>query len=101
METIRHLLRAAKVLARDPGVPRWLRSLFVFGLLPIPLFFDEVALLLATGMMFVYHRHRVARAWAITRRSGEAVTEEGQRFPERVEDDDEPGGRIGPPPTQR
>jgi hypothetical protein len=63
---VRHLLRAAKVLARDDTVPRWIRWLFVFGLMPIPLFFDELALLVATGLMFVNHRAAVVRAWRST-----------------------------------
>ena len=38
----------------------------MFGLLPIPLFFDEAALLLATGILLVFHRHTVVDAWART-----------------------------------
>jgi hypothetical protein len=67
VETVRHVLRAAKVLAREPTIPRWIRWLFVFGLMPIPLFFDEVALILATGLMLVFHRRSVVAAWAETR----------------------------------
>jgi hypothetical protein len=54
------------VLARDPSIPRWVRGLFAFGLLPIPLFFDELALVIATILMFGFHRSAVARAWQIT-----------------------------------
>jgi hypothetical protein len=67
VKTVRHLLRAAKVLAREPNIPRWIRWLFVFGLMPIPLFFDEVALILATGLMLVFHRRSVVAAWTGTR----------------------------------
>jgi hypothetical protein len=66
MAWTRHLLRAAKTLARDPSIPRWIRWLFAFGLLPIPLFFDELALILATGLMLVFHRGAVTQAWRST-----------------------------------
>jgi hypothetical protein len=66
VENVRHLLRAAKVLARDQSVPSWIRWLFVFGLLPIPLFFDELALIVATGLMLLSHRAAVLRAWRST-----------------------------------
>jgi hypothetical protein len=101
MGRVQHLLRAAKVLARDPGVPRWLRWLFVFGLLPIPLFFDELALVLATGIMLVFHRRRVMQAWVSTQESDSAVTKERRGFSEGVEHKHEPGEGISPPPAQR
>jgi hypothetical protein len=39
------LLRTLKALARDPRIPRPIRWLLVFGLLPIPGPFDEAVLL--------------------------------------------------------
>jgi hypothetical protein len=63
MRQTARLLRTAKLLAVDPSVPRWLRGLFVFGLLPIPLFLDELALIVATGMLFAWHRRVVVEAW--------------------------------------
>jgi len=65
--TIRHLLRTGKVLANDPTIPKWIRWLFVFGLLPIPLFFDEAALIIATVLLLVSHRQTVLQAWNQTR----------------------------------
>jgi hypothetical protein len=47
-------------------VPRWIRWLFAFGLLPIPLFFDELALIVATGLMLLFHRTAVVAAWRST-----------------------------------
>jgi hypothetical protein len=74
MGVVRRLLRTARSLAEDPAIPGWLRWLFVFGLLPIPLFFDELALILATAVMYVLHRERVVRAWrAAGRVSGAAA----------------------------
>jgi hypothetical protein len=63
---VKHLLRAAKVLAGDGSVPGWIRWLFAFGLLPIPLFFDELALIVATSLMLLRHRAAVIRAWRST-----------------------------------
>jgi hypothetical protein len=56
----------AKALARDPRIPRWLRWMFVFGCLPIPLFFDEVVLVIASGILYVVHRDIVVETWRRT-----------------------------------
>jgi hypothetical protein len=72
VDTLRHLLRTAKGLARDPSIPRWIRWLFVFGLMPIPLFFDEAALVVATGILLLFHRRTVADAWKATALKGRA-----------------------------
>jgi hypothetical protein len=63
MGFVRRVLRTARLLAEDSSIPGWLRWLFVFGLMPIPLFFDELALIVATAAMYVLHRDRVIRAW--------------------------------------
>lgn len=67
---IGRLLVTGKLLARDPELPRWLRWLFVFGAAPVPFFFDEIALVIATALMLIFHRQRVVDAWqrAIERR---------------------------------
>ena len=70
MTVWRHLLRTAKALAREPRIPRWIRWLFAFGLLPIPLFFDELALVAATGLMAVFHRRTVREVWRQTAETG-------------------------------
>ncbi len=64
VETALRLVRTAKLLAHEPSVPKWLRGLFVFGLLPIPLFFDELALIVATALLYVSHRQVVIEAWS-------------------------------------
>jgi hypothetical protein len=45
------LLRTLKALARDPRIPRPIRWLLAFGLLPIPGPFDEAVLLIAFGLI--------------------------------------------------
>lgn len=62
----RHLIRTAKALARDPRIPRWLRWLFAFGLMPIPLLFDELALIIATALMATFHHRTVREVWRAT-----------------------------------
>ena len=64
VQTALRLVRTAKLLAHEPSVPKWLRGLFVFGLLPIPLFFDELALIVATALLYVAHRQVVIEAWS-------------------------------------
>lgn len=66
MRSWRHLIRTANALARDPRIPRWLRWLFAFGLLPIPLFFDELALVVATAVMAALHQGTVREVWRAT-----------------------------------
>ena len=68
----RHLLATATALARDARIPRWLRWLFAFGLMPIPLFFDELALIVATALMAVFHHRTVREVWKATAPDGGA-----------------------------
>jgi hypothetical protein len=42
---MRHALRAAKHLAHDTHLPKWVKWLGAFGLLPIPGPIDELALI--------------------------------------------------------
>lgn len=74
----RHVVRAGKVLAKDPTIPRWLRWLLVFGVAPVPLFLDEVALVAAVALLYLFHRATVASAWRET-----ASGERGVRGPTR------------------
>lgn len=61
---IRRTLRTARSLATDQRVPRWLRWLFLFGLLPIPVIpIDELALVVALGILATFHRDLVTDAW--------------------------------------
>ena len=50
------MIRAVRLLARDGRIPRPLRALVAFGVLPIPGPFDEAVLLLAAGVLFAFYR---------------------------------------------
>ena len=58
MFTVRVYLGVAKRLVKEPHLPKPLRALLVFGLLPIPGPIDEAALLLAALMIAVFYRAR-------------------------------------------
>jgi|GEM_PF-2959043 len=62
---MRRHLRVARALATDPTIPRWLRALVAFGLLPIPGPVDNVALIVALGVLWVRHRARIAHHYAM------------------------------------
>lgn len=51
-------LRVARRLVKEPHLPRPLRALLVFALLPIPGPVDEVALVLAAATIAVFYRPR-------------------------------------------
>ena len=58
---MRRLLRAVKLLARDGRIPKPLRGLAAFGLLPIPGPLDEAALLLVGTVLWLFYRRTCAR----------------------------------------
>jgi hypothetical protein len=60
-------MRAVKALARDGRVPRPLRALAGFGLLPVPGPFDEVLLVLVAILLFAFYRDSMRDAWRATR----------------------------------
>lgn len=66
-------IRAVSLLARDGRIPRPLRGLVIFGLLPVPGPLDEAVLLVAAGLLLLFYPHRMREAWAAaegtTRRS--------------------------------
>jgi hypothetical protein len=61
---VRRLIRTVRLLARDGRIPRPLRGLVAFGLLPLPGPLDELALLVAGALLWVFHRHALRDAWA-------------------------------------
>jgi hypothetical protein len=60
----RRLIRAIRVLARDGRIPRPLRGLVAFGVLPIPGPFDEVVLFLAGLILWTFYRDLLREAWS-------------------------------------
>lgn len=64
MTTIRRLSRAVTILARDGRIPRPLRGLAAFGVLPIPGPVDEAALLVVGVLLWVFYRPRLREAWS-------------------------------------
>ena len=63
MRFVRHVARAVRLLARDGGLPRWLRGLAAVGLAPLPGPFDELVLLVVAAILWFAYRDRLRRAW--------------------------------------
>ena len=61
---MRRLLRAVRLLARDGRIPKPLRGLAGFGLLPIPGPVDELALLVVGAILWLFYRRALREAWA-------------------------------------
>ena len=60
---MRRLLRAVRLLARDGRIPRPLRWLAAFGLLPLPGPLDEAALVLVGAVLWLFYRRTLREAW--------------------------------------
>ncbi len=82
---MRRLLRAVKLLARDGRIPKPLRGLAAFGLLPIPGPLDEAALLLVGTVLWLFYRRTLRDAWAASGRLATSAGHVGVR-PRRVRD---------------
>jgi hypothetical protein len=63
MSNARQLLRAVKILARDGRIPKPLRGLAAFGLLPIPGPLDEAVLVVVGLLMWAFFRQPLREAW--------------------------------------
>ncbi|HEY8705658.1 MAG TPA: hypothetical protein VIL98_12960 [Gaiellaceae bacterium] len=63
MSFSRRVVRAVRLLARDGGLPRWLRWFAAFGLAPIPGPFDEAVLLVVAAILWLGYRERLRAAW--------------------------------------
>jgi hypothetical protein len=61
-ERFRRLVRALKIAARDERIPRPVRAIAAFGLLPVPGPVDEIVLILIAPVLLLY-RHVIAEAW--------------------------------------
>jgi hypothetical protein len=60
---MRRTLKAVRILARDGGLPRWLRGLAAVGIAPIPGPFDEAVLLVVAVILWLGYRDRLRTAW--------------------------------------
>jgi hypothetical protein len=60
---MRRILRAVRILARDGGLPRWLRGLAAVGIAPIPGPFDEAVLLVVAAILWLGYRDRLRADW--------------------------------------
>ena len=63
------LVRAVKILAADGAIPRPLRGLAAFGVLPIPGPVDEAALVLVGALLWLFYRERLRFAWSASGQS--------------------------------
>jgi hypothetical protein len=63
MAVMKRAIRAVRLLARDGGLPRWLRALAAVGLAPIPGPFDEAVLLVVAAILWLGYRDRLRAAW--------------------------------------
>jgi hypothetical protein len=57
-------MRAVRIAATDPRIPRPLRWLAALGLAPIPGPFDEVLLLIVAVPLVLFYRGPLSEAWA-------------------------------------
>jgi len=62
MTAVRRIARAVQLLARDGGLPRWLRGLAAVGLAPIPGPVDELVLLVVAAVLWLGYRDRLRAA---------------------------------------
>jgi hypothetical protein len=63
MTSLKRVLRAVRLLARDNRLPRWLRGLAAVGVAPIPGPFDEAVLLVVAAILWIGYRERLRSAW--------------------------------------
>jgi hypothetical protein len=63
MAFFRRAARAVRLLAKDGGLPRWLRALAAIGIAPIPGPFDEAVLLVVAAILWLGYRERLRAAW--------------------------------------
>jgi hypothetical protein len=60
----RRLIRTVAILVRDGRIPRPLRGLAAFGVMPIPGPFDEVVLFVVGLVLWAFYRDRLRDAWS-------------------------------------
>ena len=60
---VKRTARAVRLVVGHDGIPRPIRWLAAFGLLPIPGPFDEAVLLFVALILFVFYRQELRQAW--------------------------------------
>ena len=60
---LKRTARAVRLVIGHDGIPRPIRWLAAFGLLPIPGPFDEAVLLSVALILFVFYRQELRQAW--------------------------------------
>lgn len=63
MSFLKRTARAVRIVAAHGGIPRPIRWLAAFGLLPLPGPFDEAVLLVVSVILFLFYRQELRRAW--------------------------------------
>jgi hypothetical protein len=61
---VRRTVRAVKIVVRDGRIPWPIRWGGALGLLPVPGPFDEVVLVLVSGVLWIFYRDQLSEAWA-------------------------------------
>ena len=56
-------MRAVNILARDGRIPKPLRGIAAFGVLPIPGPIDEAALVIVGALLWIFYRDTLRDAW--------------------------------------
>ena len=64
------MIRATRIVVRDPRIPRPLRWLAGLALLPVPGPFDEAVLLIVAPILLAFHRGPMREAWRNAARAG-------------------------------
>jgi hypothetical protein len=57
------LIRAVRLLATDGRIPKPVRGLAAFGVLPVPGPLDEVVLVIVGGLLWLFWRDSLRDAW--------------------------------------
>lgn len=67
-------IRAVKLLATDGRIPRPLRWLMLLGVAPVPGPFDEIVLLIAAALLFIFYRRMLREAWSAVAKADPALS---------------------------